>query len=76
VATDSAAPKTVAASSALTITAILQMIEVNNKLVVIVKETASRGCVSIGGCVSITIMQTGNRKTKNKNRQVVTATEP
>jgi len=60
----------------LTVTAIFKMIEVNNKLVVMAEEMASGCCVSIGGCVSITIMQTGNRKTKNKNRQVVTATEP
>jgi len=51
----------------LTVTAIFKMIKVNNKLVVMAKETASGCCVSVGGCVSVRI-------SKNNNQPVVTAT--
>ena len=43
------------------------MIEVNNKLVVMAKGTASGCCVSVGGCVCVGI-------SKNNNQLVVTAT--
>jgi len=43
------------------------MIEVNNNLVVMAKETASGCCVSVGGCVSVGI-------SKNNNQPVVTET--
>jgi len=51
----------------LTITAIFKKIEIDNKLVVMAKETASGCWVSIGGCVSIMI-------SKNNNQLVMMAT--